>query len=235
MAISTHRPRLLLIIGIVLLVVFGIFAALVAADPTHPFTQGLDDAWRRFIGGKPGDENGVLQTIFQELGQIGGAVVFALLLPIFLLLIRRWRSALFVLSGFMGTALLSQLVKNLVNRPRPAEDLADGLYGPLVRVDHGSLPSGHAVTTGCVVIIVAALLPIAARRIWWIFGALLAVGIIWQRTLINAHWLSDTVAGLILGIGATLIIWWAFAPLLEADRARKGRRRASAPTKQSAV
>lgn len=234
MASSTHRPRSLLIIGIVLLVLFAGFAALVAIEPTHPFTQGLDDVWRRFIGGKPGDENGLLQTFFQELGQIGGAVVFMLVLPIFLLVIRRWRSALFVLSAFVGTALLSQLAKNMVNRPRPSEDLADGLFGPLVRVDHGSLPSGHAVTTGCVVIIVAALLPVAARRIWWFFGVLLGIGIIWQRTLINAHWLSDTVAGLILGIGATLIIWWAFAPLLAADRQGRGRRHATTPAKQSA-
>ena len=33
-----------------------------------------------------------------------------------------------------------------VDRPRPVDDLANGLLGPLFPVDHGSFPSGHAVS-----------------------------------------------------------------------------------------
>ena len=94
-----------------------------------------------------------------------------------------------------ATILVSQLTKNLVHRPRPATDIENGLFGPLFSVDHGSFPSGHSVTAGFVIVGVAALFPAGKRLVWWIIAAVIGGGMIWQRTLINAHWLSDTVLG----------------------------------------
>ena len=70
------------------------------------------------------------------------------------------------------------------------------------------------------------------RIVWGVLGALIMVGMVWQRTLINAHWFSDTVFGLVAGTGATLLVWWAFWPLLQKDYGRpvwfmRGRRDAS--------
>ncbi|MGW9630079.1 phosphatase PAP2 family protein [Agromyces sp. NPDC055520] len=219
-ASAARRPRWLIVTGLVGLVLFAAFGFAVAANPAAPFTQAMDDAWRGFVGLAPGTggETWALPMFFQYLGEIPGAVLTILLIPIWLFVIRRWRSALFFLTAeIVGTFGVSQLTKNLVDRPRPAEDLVDGLYGPLFRVDHGSFPSGHAVSAGILVVAVAALLPAAKRLVWWIVGALIVVGMIWQRTLINAHWLSDAVFGIIGGASATLVIWWAFATLLQKD------------------
>ena len=221
---GTVRPRGLLIGGLIALAVFAAFAIHVAFDLEHPSTQPLDDAWRRLVGSDHGPETGILPMFFQELGQVLGAIIFGLIIPIALFATRRWRSALFILAGFFGSSLVSQLVKNLVHRPRPAEDLDNGLFGPLFSVDHGSLPSGHSVTVGFIVIGVAALIPPARRWIWWIFATFLAVGMVWQRTLINAHWLSDTIVGLVAGAGVAAILWWAFYPLLAMDAGRTVRR-----------
>ncbi|MNJ04708.1 hypothetical protein D3C73_1655920 [compost metagenome] len=43
---------------------------------------------------------------------------------------------------------------------------------------------------------------------------------VWQRTLINAHWLSDTLFGLVAGVAGALLVWWAFWPLLQRDYGR---------------
>jgi undecaprenyl-diphosphatase len=51
-------------------------------------------------------------------------------------------------------------------------------------------------------------------------GVLLAIGIVWQRTFINAHWVSDTLAGLWLGAAATTLLWWLFYRVLLKDRGR---------------
>lgn len=223
------RPSVLLVTGLAGLALFAAFGIAVAANPEHPFTQPLDDAWRAFIGLAPGTdgETWALPMLFQHLGQIPGAVLTLLLIPIWLFVIRRWRSALFFLTAeLVGSFGVSQLVKNLVDRPRPADDLENGLYGPLLQVDHGSFPSGHAVSAGILLIAVAALLPAAKRGWWWVVGGLLVVGMIWQRTLINAHWLSDAVFGVVGGAGATLILWWAFATLLAKDYGRPLFRRA---------
>lgn len=225
------RPRALLVAGLAGLAVFVAFGFAVAQNVEAPFTQPIDDAWRALVGLAPGTggESWALPMFFQHLGQIPGAVLTMLLIPAWLFIIRRWRSALFFLTAeIVGNFGVSQLTKNLVDRPRPADDAAAGLFGPLFQVDHGSFPSGHAVSTGILLIAVAALLPPARRLVWWIVGALLVVGMIWQRTLINAHWLSDALFGIIGGASATLIIWWAFANLLAKDYGKPLFRRAVA-------
>lgn len=213
------RPRILLWIGLAGLAVFVIFAASVAANPTSPFTQGMDDAWRRLIGASSVDAaEGPFPMFFQHFGQIPGAVLTLILIPAWLFIIRRWRSAVFFLTAeIVGNFGVSQLTKNLVDRPRPADDIAAGLFGPLFQVDHGSLPSGHSVSAGILLIAVAAILPASKRFGWWIVGTFLVLGMIWQRTYINAHWFSDAIIGVVGGASATLVLWWAFSTLLQKD------------------
>lgn len=231
-----RRPLWMLLAGIGGLVLFAAFAASVYLDVEHPWTQALDDAWRRFNGTGPDAPTWWLPMFFQYLGEGLGALVLIIIVPLVLVCVRRWRSALFFLSSNIAVSLVvSQLTKNLVHRPRPAEDLENGLFGPLFSVDHGSLPSGHSVTAGFVIVGVAALVPPAKRWIWWIVAALLGIGMVWQRTLVNAHWLSDTLVGLLGGIAGTLIMWWAFHPLLRKDYGKSAIRRKMEPTTETAT
>jgi undecaprenyl-diphosphatase len=152
-----------------------------------------------------------------------------IVVPLLLAAFGRWRSALFVVAlHFVGPGLVSQLAKNLVDRPRPAADEAAGLYGPLFTVDHGSFPSGHTVSMGIMVVAILALIPPtrrAWRAAWCVVGVLLSVGMVAQRTLINAHWFFDAVSGLVAGIGVALVLWYAFWPWLNRDYRRRGRPR----------
>lgn len=225
---TTTRPRLALRLGLAGLGLYVLLAAAMAATVDAPFSQGLDDAWRALVGAGSLDQvEGPLPMFFQHFGEGAGALVYAILVPIVLLATRRWRTTLFWLSAMVvANGVVSQVVKHLVDRERPAADEAAGLAGPLFAVDHGSFPSGHSVTMGAFVVAVAALLPVAYRRWWWGFGALLAAGMVWQRTLINAHWLTDALAGVLAGASAAALLWWAFAPLLAADRRRRAERRA---------
>ena len=221
------RPRWMLWTALGLLAVFAALAVGVFASPEAPWSQGLDDLWRGAIGVGPESwlPGFALAQMFQHLGQLPGAVLMMILLPLALVLVGRWRSALFVIAvQLAGPGLLSQVTKNLVDRPRPVDDAAAGLFGPLVQVDHGSFPSGHSVSMAAIVVTVLALIPASAvwmRRIWIVLGVLLAVGMVWQRTLINAHWFTDTCAGLIGGAAVALLLWWAFLPWLRRDHDRR--------------
>lgn len=221
------RSRSLLLTGLALLAVFVAMGIAVRADPAAPWTQPLDDAWRAMIGVGPSSPlpGSAVAMFFQQLGQLPGLVVMGIVLPLVLVLVGRWRSALFVfVVQIAGPGLVSQLAKNLVDRPRPAADAAAGLYGPLFTVDHGSFPSGHAVSAGVAAVTVLALIP-AQRRVLralaYALAALLIAGMVWQRTLINAHWLSDTIAGILAGVGTALVLQWAFQPWLRRDHGRR--------------
>lgn len=221
------RSRAALVAGVALLALFVAMGLAVLADPRAPWTQPADDAWRAMIGADPSSSlpGSPIAMFFQQLGQLPGLVAMGLVLPLVLTIAGRWRSALFVVAAQLaGPGLMSQLAKNIVDRPRPAADAAAGLYGPLFPVDHGSFPSGHAVSAAVAAVTILALIP-AHRRVLRVFGYLLAaallVGIVWQRTLINAHWLSDTIAGVLAGLGSALVLLWAFQPWLRRDRERR--------------
>lgn len=224
--VSTPRPRRMLAWALALTVVFALMGVMIAVDAENPFTQGLDDAWRATVGASPTETSylGPVPMFFQHLGELPGALFTGILLPLGLVAVGRWRSALFVFSAYLtAMGLFATGMKNLVDRPRPATDEALGLFGPLFATDHGSFPSGHATFSAILVVVILALIPSAhvrARRIWMAVGALLMIGMAWQRTLINAHWLSDTVFGLIAGLAAGLLMWWAFWPLIQKDYGR---------------
>lgn len=221
------RHRGLLWAGVVMLAIVLLQAAAVAAAPNAPWTQGIDDAWRRMIGVGPdsGAYTWFLPMLFQELGQLPGLMLMFLVVPIVLVVLGRWRTALFALAlQLAGPGLMSQGLKNIVNRPRPAADAAAGLYGPLFTVDHGSFPSGHNVSAAVLAVLLVALFAHTgrtARIVTIVVGALLIVGMIWQRTLVNAHWFTDCLSGMLVGLGVGLVLWWAFEPWLRADRGRR--------------
>ncbi|MFF2370459.1 phosphatase PAP2 family protein [Agromyces sp. NPDC058110] len=229
---ASRRSRAMLVTGLVGLALFVVFGFAVVQDVDAPFTQPLDDAWRALVGASSVDAvSWAVPMFFQYLGELPGFTLVLLLVPIWLFVIRRWRSALFwITAQLVGNFGVSQVTKNLVDRPRPADDLVNGLYGPLFSVDHGSFPSGHAVSAGILLIAVAAVLPPAKRRIWWFIAPFIALGMIWQRTLINAHWFSDAVFGIIGGVSMTLVIWWLFTNLIAKDYGKPLFRRARPAT-----
>ncbi|WP_405786267.1 phosphatase PAP2 family protein [Streptomyces sp. NBC_01367] len=196
-------------------------ALVVRADAAHPPFQGLDDRWLIWMGGP---REGPYRVAAAALDLFGGPVgaLLPLSLLILLLVRRRWVSAGFLLAATLGgNMLLVQGLKHLVDRPRPAD--------PLVRVDHGSFPSGHAATAALLVVVLGVLLvPAARRRAWWIGGAAFTLAMMWSRTWLHAHWLSDTVAGAAAGAGVGLVAWWLFGPALARERARAHDRRGAA-------
>ncbi|MFG2990304.1 phosphatase PAP2 family protein [Streptomyces sp. NPDC048257] len=171
-----------------------------------------------------GPHEGLYQAVATALDLCGGPVgsLIPLSLLVFLLVRRRWVSAGFLLAAHLGgNMLVVQGLKHLVDRPRPAH--------PLVRVDHGSFPSGHAATAALLVVVLGVLLiPAAKRRAWWIGGAVFTPAMRWSRTWLHAHWLTDTVAGAAVGAGVGLLAWWLFHPALARERARAHDRRGAA-------
>ncbi len=101
-----------------------------------------------------------------------------------------------MLAVFVGDKLVTNGIKDLVDRARPTLNPIAETLGP-------SFPSGHSSTAAS---FYAALALILARRRGARVRALLAgaaggiaVAVASSRVLLDVHWLSDVVAGLLLG------------------------------------
>ncbi|MEU6883323.1 phosphatase PAP2 family protein [Streptomyces sp. NPDC046712] len=211
-AVPGHRrpPRPtagVLPLGLLLTGVTALLAVVVYTDAGNPPFQALDERWLGWMGGP---HEGITAAVATLLDWFGGplGVVVPLGILVVLLVRRRWWSVCCLLVTYLGaSALVVQGLKHLVDRPRPEN--------PLVRVDHGSFPSGHAAGAAMLVVLAGALLvPAARRRTWWCAGTLFTLAMMWSRTWLHAHWLSDTVAGAAAGAGAALLLWRAFMPVL---------------------
>jgi undecaprenyl-diphosphatase len=129
---------------------------------------------------------------------------------------RQLRIVLFLLFAVELSALVTEVAKNLADRPRPVTALA---YAPST-----SFPSGHALG---VMVGVLALLAVAwpllraPLRTWLaVLGAVVIVAIGVGRVVLNVHHPSDVVAGWALGYAYFVVCWLALRPyptVTEAD------------------
>ena len=142
-----------------------------------------------------------LALAFNWLGRGIGRALGLTLIGLLLLRRRRWLAlAAFAVAESLAP-LLSVLLKALIDRPRPPDGLVHA-GGP-------SFPSGHATYAGatCVALVLLFTTPGTRRRWWWALASLGVVGMAWSRTYLQVHWLSDVIAGALLGSGICLLVF----------------------------
>jgi membrane-associated phospholipid phosphatase len=95
------------------------------------------------------------------------------------------------------SAILPHVLKTFVDQERPDRLTVEGhLNGvPLSGKPRDAFPSGHALHVGALASAATLLRP-GVRNALWAIGAVLAA----TRLVLLAHWLSDVVAGLGLGV-----------------------------------
>ncbi|MGE5290541.1 MAG: phosphatase PAP2 family protein [Micromonosporaceae bacterium] len=191
------------------------FAALVAADPAHPLTFGLDRAWRVTVEPTRGHLLTQGAKIVSLAGGPTGGTVIVIVVAAFLWFLRRRRTgAVFLVATLAVTSGASQLIKHLVLRPRPP--------GALVPADIGSFPSGHVITSLAVgTALVLVLVRPGHRRVPLAVVAVVTVLMMWCRTYLGAHWLSDTFESILVAAGLVLVGWAFTGAYLDRDRERE--------------
>ena len=145
-------------------------------------------------------------TVVQNVSRGGYVTVLIIAIAIALLARRHYRTVLWLLVTGLLATLAALFAKSLLDRPRPGLDLR------LVEIGGTSYPSGHSLSAGVLVtsmilltIVITARGPIryALIAMWGAVGALIAV----DRIFLGVHFLSDVVAGLLLGSLLVLIPW----------------------------
>jgi membrane-associated phospholipid phosphatase len=116
-----------------------------------------------------------------------------------------WRSwALHLLITMAALAVLVLTLKLLIRRRRPP-----GEWGAIYRnTDPHSFPSGHAARAVLLAILLTAWGPTWAAPLALVWAPLVSLA----RVALGVHYLSDVIAGGLLGIVASLVALTASAP-----------------------
>jgi membrane-associated phospholipid phosphatase len=215
-----HRRAL--IYSAMLLAVTASLFIVVGANPVHPAVQPIDAWWERMIDGL---RSPIATAIAKALDLLGGAFVtlpIRILVALWLLFRRRWRA----FATWMLTWALSEitvtLVKTSFDRPRP--------LGALVPTTGASFPSGHATAVAATAVaLVLVLLPEGpTRRKWEVTALVVTTFMSLSRTYLNAHWLSDVLAGSLLGAGIAILSAGITTEVRDIVMRRRARRAAPA-------
>jgi membrane-associated phospholipid phosphatase len=173
---------------------------LVWSTATLSVVQWVDD---RFLSLMEDVRVAPLTAVAKALAFLGGVwCTWIVRAGVVAILVRRrhWvHLAAFALAVVSSEMLIGTL-KVLYDRPRPP----DGLIG----TTSSSFPSGHAVAGAvtAVGLVVALLPPGHTRWVWERHAALYASSMALSRAYLGAHWLSDVVAGALLG--SALAVGW---------------------------
>ena len=139
-------------------------------------------------------------------GWLATAISLAVVAVLFFVLKRRW-TALYALIAIASSAIIVQVLKVAFGRQRP-EDI-------LLPLDNGSFPSGHVANAATLM----AVLAIVTWRIWVAaLGVVYVVLMALSRTYLGAHWVTDTIGGLLIGAGIAIIVWAPLAQRIHGER-----------------
>ncbi|CAN5206878.1 hypothetical protein BH09ACT2_BH09ACT2_13930 [soil metagenome] len=195
--------------GMAVLLVAALGAIIAYRDKNLPFSFDL-----AFLGELVEHRSPFWTVPALVMNNIGAGLIGVFIVPIaialvFLLFRMKW-AALYFRSETIVSAGLVQLLKNTFDRPRP-QDI-------LVTADPGSFPSGHTANAATMAVVLALVL----RRVWiWAAGTVYTVIMLLSRTYLGAHWLSDTIGGLVLGSAVAVIVWAPLAHRLLIERERR--------------
>ncbi len=189
--------RVLLGGGVLSLAVFLWMAGLAAQQ----YSFGIDGGVRWAVGHAHDSRLDVPMQMLSALGEGRGLISLIGLASLLLCWWgrRHWALALPVVMA--GTGVLQWVAKWVVNRPRPNHD-------------PWGFPSGHVLALTVFFGLLAYLAWTSQmRRGWQVLSASLGAGAVlavaFSRLYLDAHWLSDVVAGFLLGLAYLLHTIWS--------------------------
>jgi membrane-associated phospholipid phosphatase len=193
------RPRQAALLTVAVVAATVMVFALVADHGVLARIQRVDDAWLRLMISGRAAPLTAMAKVLNVLGLVYVTLPVRIALAGFLALRRRWWHLAAFAAAIVTSEVLIGSLKGSYDRARPP--------GSLVATSGASFPSGHAIAASVTVVAaVIALVPAGRRRIGW-GAAAAAFSIVMglSRAYLGAHWLSDAVAGILLGTSCALV------------------------------
>ena len=171
---------------------FGILEDVVTGDPLLLADSALYHALQE-LRTVPGD---TVMIAITELGDTTVVAAVTLIVLLWLMWKRSWRTAAYWLIAIAGASALNSVIKVALHRARPGELLYSGWSA-------FSFPSGHStvnvVLYGFLAFLIAREIRPAWRLVVVLGAATLIFLIAFSRLYLGAHWFSDVLGGLAFG------------------------------------
>ncbi|MBP1327227.1 undecaprenyl-diphosphatase [Leucobacter exalbidus] len=185
-------------LAIAVVVGFGAYLGFVSVGPL-----AIDDWWHGAARVERSSLGHALAVFMAEVGGGIGAASCAAIAAALFFAVRLPRGAATVLTAMLLGIAGSELLKALVSRPRP--------WDQLYSAAGSSYPSGHTMGAAALAVSIALVACSAydftsrqAAGVWSV-AILWVATMAWSRTALHVHWLTDTLAGALLGTAAALI------------------------------
>ncbi|MGC4101427.1 phosphatase PAP2 family protein [Ferruginibacter sp.] len=175
----------IILAGMLYLAVNGKSAAFIALNAYHPFA---------------------LNVFFINYTFMGDGIFALCLIAAILFYYKRKQQGLALLYSFLISGLIVQLIKNLVNAPRPKLFFEAGQYLHFIDgvslANNSSFPSGHTATAFALATVMVMMMKDKSWQLLILIGAML-VG--YSRIYLAQHFLLDVVIGAVIGSASAVV------------------------------
>jgi len=152
----------------------------------------------------------ILDDFFIGYTNLGDGL-FAIFIILLLLVFRRFEIAWQILAAFLISGLIAQVLKYLVYSPRPKEFFSQNehiyLIDGITHTGTSSFPSGHTVSIFALTTILS--LFTKNKKICWLY-LLPAILVAYSRIYLSQHFLTDVLAGSLVGVSVAVFVYWFF-------------------------
>jgi undecaprenyl-diphosphatase len=212
------RRAVVLLVGVCATVAFVLLRMVVALGGHQPLPA--DVWWHDLMVATLTDVGIVVAWVPAVVGGTLGMIVVGLVVIGLFVWRRRPTDAATVAIAMVAVVAIGAPMAAVIARVRPADSLAERVAT--------SFPSGHTAVATTVALVLALLI-----RRWyvWVLSVVWVVVMMWSRTYLQAHWLSDVVAGMLEGIAVASFVWCA----VEGLRDRRAARVAAASTPETSM
>ncbi|MGG9961811.1 phosphatase PAP2 family protein [Ferruginibacter sp. SUN106] len=176
---------LILLSGALFLLFNGKSATFISLNAYHPF---------------------ILNVFFINYTFIGDGIFALCLIAAILFYYKRKQQGLALLYSFLISGLIVQLIKNLVDSPRPRLFFEAGQYLNFIDgvslANNSSFPSGHTATAFAIATVMALMMK---DKSWQLLILIAAILVGYSRIYLAQHFLLDVMIGALIGSASGIL------------------------------
>jgi membrane-associated phospholipid phosphatase len=205
----------LLASGVLFLVLNGKEAVFLSLNSYHPF---------------------FLNVFFINYTFMGDGIFAFFLIGLMFFYFKRKQCAFALLYSFLISGLIAQVIKNLVNAPRPKLYFEAGTYlnfiDGVTLTGNSGFPSGHTATAFAIATVLALMMK---NKKWHLLILPAATLVGYSRIYLAQHFLLDVIAGALLGSIAGVLAFYIAQNRVNIKIAFKKMHRISSPAQSPAT